>query len=299
MVDYILLVLAANFIADLFFIPLVNTGRHGQLIGFAVCVAYFGILNSAIRGGQTIGKKLMRIKVVDLNGALIRLDVSMLRYTVFALPLVLFDPPLAGRIADTATILAVSIIQIFLLGGMCYLVLFNTPSRRSIHDIVCGTCVIVASNGHVPQNHQLRQSHIIVMGVLLMFAVLSPWQTGPDSQIQNALSLAEVLIEKQTVADAPRLAFQIKSKTEGKSNITVQCTVQVFDPKHNNKALAVAIAQIIDHTLVTTEKTADYTVHIRYGYDIGIAHRWHTIDYTVNRDMFGIPNTGGTVTAFP
>lgn len=44
-------------------------GQAGRLIGFVIALGYFGLLNSSLGHGQTLGKRLLGIRVVDPNGA--------------------------------------------------------------------------------------------------------------------------------------------------------------------------------------------------------------------------------------
>src|SRR5258708_30891020 len=44
-------------------------GPAGRLIGFVVALLYFGVLNSRFGGGQTLGKRLLGIRVADRAGA--------------------------------------------------------------------------------------------------------------------------------------------------------------------------------------------------------------------------------------
>ena len=43
-------------------------GSLGRLIGGAIALAYFALMNSELGGGQTFGKRLVKIRVVQANG---------------------------------------------------------------------------------------------------------------------------------------------------------------------------------------------------------------------------------------
>jgi len=73
-VAFLLSILLGDFFAHL--------GVWGGLFGFCITVGYFGLLNSSIDHGQTIGKKIMRIEVVDKEGNSISLGRSFLRSAV-------------------------------------------------------------------------------------------------------------------------------------------------------------------------------------------------------------------------
>lgn len=93
-------------------------------IGIVGIVVYFLInwnfLNSA---GQTVGKKVMNIKVVTLEGELPTMSNHFLkRYAVYFLP---GQVPVAGQLFSIVNIL-------FIFG----------PQRRCIHDFAAGTKVV-------------------------------------------------------------------------------------------------------------------------------------------------------------
>src|SRR4051812_30504577 len=64
----------------------VALGQAGRALGFAVALAYFGALNSTLGGGQTLGKRLLGLRVVDRQGQRITLPRSLLRCLVLWVP---------------------------------------------------------------------------------------------------------------------------------------------------------------------------------------------------------------------
>ncbi|GAB3347318.1 RDD family protein [Lysobacter tyrosinilyticus] len=64
------------------FDTLAQLGPYGRLLGFAVALLYFGVLNSRIGGGQTLGKRALSIRAVTLDGQLMSVPRSLLRYGV-------------------------------------------------------------------------------------------------------------------------------------------------------------------------------------------------------------------------
>ena len=64
----------------------VELGSWGRVVGFSIALIYFGCMNSRLFSGQTIGKKILKIKVVNLENESIGLARSFLRYSILAIP---------------------------------------------------------------------------------------------------------------------------------------------------------------------------------------------------------------------
>ena len=56
------------------------------MLGFSVAIVYFGTLNSRITGGQTLGKRLLKIKVVARDGTPLSVPKSFLRFLPLGAP---------------------------------------------------------------------------------------------------------------------------------------------------------------------------------------------------------------------
>jgi uncharacterized RDD family membrane protein YckC len=73
---------AGLFFEDVF----VQMGVWGRLLGFFIALIYFGVMNSSLTNGQTIGKKILKIRVVDANNKPINLIRSFCRYSIIGAP---------------------------------------------------------------------------------------------------------------------------------------------------------------------------------------------------------------------
>ena len=62
-----------------------------SLIGYLLVTTYFGIFNSKINKGQSFGKMLMSIQVVDQNQQYMNLPVSLLRAAILYAPFCLMS----------------------------------------------------------------------------------------------------------------------------------------------------------------------------------------------------------------
>lgn len=120
-VDAFLLGAIGACLGFLWFDQLAALGRMGRFIGGAIALVYFGTLNSKIGQGQTLGKRLVKIRVTDAKGALVSLPRSAFRATILLLPAILNGIPLpAGEyeqlvgIALSIWILGVSVATVYL-----------------------------------------------------------------------------------------------------------------------------------------------------------------------------------------
>ena len=65
LIDGIVVGIVGTVVALPFFDPLSRLGAWGRLLGFCLALPYYGILNSRIGNGQTLGKRWLSLQVVD------------------------------------------------------------------------------------------------------------------------------------------------------------------------------------------------------------------------------------------
>lgn len=100
----------------------------------ALTVGYFAV--SEARGGQTVGKRLLGVRVVDGTGAAPALGVTLRRNAWTGLGVVSVVPVVGGLIGGVATLVAVVAILAAIAAD---------PERRGWHDrFAGGTRVVVA-----------------------------------------------------------------------------------------------------------------------------------------------------------
>lgn len=166
--DLILLGIFGAILGALFFDTFARMGAYAKLIGFAIALAYFGICNSRIAGGQTLGKRWLGVRVVDVHDELLSLPRSLLRYVVLGIPFFANGLPLDPRLAMSSPLGYLLALVVF--GGMLaiiYLYIFNRRTRQSLHDLVVGSYVecFDRATQAVPFPNMWR-GHIVVVAVL-------------------------------------------------------------------------------------------------------------------------------------
>src|SRR5215469_14626762 len=88
-IDSIIVGIAGTLVALPFFDTFSRLGGWGRLVGFCLALPYFVLLNSRIGNGQTLGKRVMHLQVVDRRGEPISVPRSFVRYCVLSAPLFL------------------------------------------------------------------------------------------------------------------------------------------------------------------------------------------------------------------
>ena len=138
--DSLIIALFSYIIASLFETHIYKHPILSSLIGYLLVVAYFGLLNSHKFNGQTLGKRLLNIRVVDLNHQPIKLTTSLLRSAIFLAPICLLN--ITEFIQPIWLKVGIGSILAILYGVTLYLIIFNTNNRRTLHDLLFKTIVI-------------------------------------------------------------------------------------------------------------------------------------------------------------
>jgi uncharacterized RDD family membrane protein YckC len=254
---------------------LVALGGWGRAVGFAIALIYYGAMDSKLSGGQTLGKRILGVKVVTANGASLGVSASTLRAAIFCVPYFL-----NGVSVDAGAI--TSWLLVFLVFGVglsiAYLLLFNRRTRQSLHDLAVGAYVVSSkADSPIRASQQIWPGHAIAVGLILVVALVLPYfaqRLASSVPFAGLVSVQRALQQDPDVRHAS--AFIGVSKFVGtnrdattthlfSSNIVLSRRVTDFD------ALANRLARIILDHEPSAEKEDKIAISISYGYDIGIA----------------------------
>lgn len=277
-----LLLGAVGLTAGLFLTPqFVQLGPRGRLLGFAVAWLYFSIGNSRLCGGQTLGKKLLKVKVIANDGALLSLPRSLVRFLPLGLPWFLNNAQLPESVLLSFWVYLFSILVFGLGLSVIYLYLFNRRSRQSLHDLLVGSYVVSAQSSGALETPPLWAGHLIVCGLVLAIAGLTPYIALNLAAREPFATLLEVVrgVNSEPWAVNARVD---QGKTLTRSNqgnhtvawmkITVYC--RDSDIKNADRAKHVAKKALsIDSSAAGLDLIQ---VTLVYGYDIGIASLWRS-----------------------
>ncbi|MBB4770773.1 RDD family protein [Xanthomonas sp. LMG 8993] len=258
----------------------VRMGGYGRLFGFFVALTYFGVMNSVLCKGQTLGKRLLGVRVASRDDALLALPQSLLRYSVLGVPFFL-----NGAQFDRDVLLSPLqyVLTLLIFGGtlsILYLYLFNRRGRRSLHDLAVGSSVVTAQTPLAAVRPMpVWRVHLVVVAVLMIAAAAVPAFTGQLAQsdyFKDLLAAHEAVSAEPGVQSA-RIVHNTVFGTPNVESVVVQ--VNLSERRIDDKALAEHLARVV---LANDKKAATMSaIHVTlvYGYDLGIASSWRSMGY--------------------
>jgi uncharacterized RDD family membrane protein YckC len=257
-----------------------RVGGWGWTIGFAVVVTYFGVLNSGTGGGQTIGKRLARIRVVGSDGNELSLDKSLARAGVLWIPYFLSGAPL--ELVLPVWFAGILTYLMFGVGlSIVYLFIFNRKTRQSLHDQLVGSYVVMADSVMVPAAGTLWRGHYAVILAIMILAVAVPVavrQLG-QSELYSSLLASQQVITKEPGVEYARINVQTDINIEDgtrRSRRLVLVRVVLSSKATDVEALANKVARLVLNTSPEAANMEEIAVLVSYGYDIGIAYGMQT-----------------------
>ena len=209
------------------------------------------ILNSRIGGGQTIGKRVLKIQVVDKSGGLLNLPKSALKYSIVGIPYFLNGAMIPESILYPVGFFLVSLLVFGFGISIVYLFVFNRNTRQSLHDIIAGTYVIRKNVESSAAIKPIWSVHYAICGIIMVLAILAPIFIGRLSQNEF---FSELIKTREQIQNVPKVVYatiqDIKSTSipaGGESKTTTYLSTQVLIKNQNieDKKLAERIANII------------------------------------------------------
>jgi uncharacterized RDD family membrane protein YckC len=257
----------------------VQIGAWGRLVGFTIALVYFSVGNSSITGGQTIGKKALKLRVVDSENSPVGIDRSILRYIILATPFSLNGAQFSTEAMQSFLMYPLSLIVFGGLFSILYLYIFNRTTRQSLHDLAVGTFV-VNSGVEKQEVGKVWRVHIIVVAVLFVAAAIVPAFT---TQLAQSEPFKEMLSVQSALLDEPNVTYAtistntttFSSVNEGtKTTNYVSCQIFLESNTISDVELARRLAAIVIANYPEAINKDTIQITLTYGYDIGIASQW-------------------------
>jgi len=260
-------------------------GLAGLLVGLVIATAYFGLLNSSLGSGQTLGKRLLGIRVEDAAGNFIPPARSILRYLILAFPFFLNKALFAGLITNIwlGGLATIPVFAGFV--AFTYLLIFNRRTRQLVHDLAIRTYVVRVSSPRPALAPRMWRGHAIVVAILCLVIVVIG---GLSSLLIRLPFFQHMLVVRQAVLDTGEV--QATTVTGGTTYVAtvghvgstrvLSIMAHVKGHPRSSEAMASKFASVAlkaDTTIPASYDTLN--VSISYGYDIGIASSTVTDTY--------------------
>jgi uncharacterized RDD family membrane protein YckC len=183
-------------------------GERAVFVGLAISMAYTGILQSRFGGGRTVGKKLLGLRVVRLDGSLMSLDRSLVRYALMGL--LVYQSAVAYALVGLLRFLDFASVQMVVSGVAsvlflgCVVVVPFHPLKRGLHDLLAGTIVVrggMPDPVFVAARTNGRNDRRIVVGAAALAAIaigagaVVPHRLASFPQLNSLLAIADELRE--------------------------------------------------------------------------------------------------------
>jgi uncharacterized RDD family membrane protein YckC len=266
---------------------LAGLGEWARLLGLGLATVYFGAFGSKMLGGSTPAQRLLKLRVVSLEGGQISLGRSLVRGLVLVAPMACNGIELTLTPANLVVV-AFAGVTLFGLGlAQLYLLIFNRPTRRLAHDLLTGTAVVrsdrTAAPGTSGWTTHVRVAIGIVGGVAVIMTGLTAYALTqlprPLAEMMSALGAVNALPEVQssTIADSSTVMITTRSGRTVSRNLVLNARLKAWpaDPKAEARKLGKAL--VARHPPAPDQNVV---VNIRYGFNMGIASSWRSYSET-------------------
>ncbi len=285
-IDSVVLGLVGSCLGLFFVDYFVSIGGWGRLLGFVVAGVYFSIMNSDVSNGQTIGKHVMKIKVVDVEGNYLKIHNSTIRYMIFGSPYFLNGANVPGPLLLAPIGYIIGIIVFGGIGSIIYLYIFNRPTRQSLHDLAVGSFVVKREHSGSIKSDPMWKGHLAIVGALLVVTLLFLSIGLP--LIGKQTPFAELLEIKNYIDNSRKFnAMNVMAghaTHNGQKSTYLRINVVTYEKKKDYKQESLDIAAMIKNKYPDILGRDTLYVSVSYGYDIGIASYWNTYNAQYSRN---------------
>jgi uncharacterized RDD family membrane protein YckC len=254
-------------------------GTLGRFWGLLIAVPYFAVFGRTYGGGQTFGKTLLHIRVVNAVGQPLSLFRSLVRALVFTFPWFVnglrFPLPTLGAALGTWAsgvllfgVVPASVVTFFL----------SRRAHQTVHDLVVGSYVVEEYTLGRPVVARTRRALAtaaaawvllvaVGTGVMSRATFLSP----PNPMMEKLASLPNVsnaLVKTSTV-------LGLLGKNSGQSRTIVQVQVWYRGPESQVGTLTHNVASAVLWHGSGLSVASVMQVTITQGWDLGVAS-WTT-----------------------
>lgn len=275
------------FLGDYF----VSLNTNGVLIGFIISLFYFTILNSNIGNGQTLGKQLLKIKVVDKNGNPLNFQKSLIRSLVLTVPYFFVNYRIPDVAEESVLYLVKVQIMLYALIGLVVVYIFNKFSRQSIHDLTVNSIVVDQNQFENENTIPPIKPYVfyIFSGIVSIFILFTAYNLSKPQQekFADVKVIQKELLEIDGVLNAATTRNTTTFRGRGENSVTESLTgvlyvVQV--PKNyeefESSPLVEKAVKILIEKYPKSENLDVINIQLVRAYNIGIAKSSRSFRYS-------------------
>lgn len=179
-------------------------GSWGRVIGFIISLSYYSILNSCLGGGQTIGKRIFKICVVNKDGECISISNALLRSFILIIPQFANGMTIPLRLQNNWFVIGMINLVTFGIGfGLVYFYIFNRNTRQSLHDLISGTYVVTTDSQGIVKKPKVWRMHYWIFAVIVLI-IMSASYIGL-SQLKDKFDFDEKIDLKNKIYEAKNI----------------------------------------------------------------------------------------------
>ncbi|MGF1698814.1 RDD family protein [Photobacterium makurazakiensis] len=286
-IDALILGTVGFILGSLFESIFVQIGDWGKLFGLSIATMYFGVMNSVVCNGQTLGKKLLNIRVVNKNNHSIDLTTSFIRYIIFSIPFYLNGTSLDYLGQYSFLMYPLSLLVFGGLISITYLYVFNRVTRQTLHDLIMKTYVVKA-NTNFQSKGIIWKPHLYIVGLILVASMVTPYfilQSNQNNDYDKLLAVSKTMQELPYVNDANVTLGEFNlytTKEVDKSTTYINIQVFLDNPNIDDVVIAKDLGKIAVNNYSESINKDSVNVTLIYGYDLGVWSKWfsHTHQFS-------------------
>jgi len=251
-------------------------GSYGNLIGFTITLIYFSLFDSKLFNGQTIGKKILKIKVVNQHNKAITVKRSVFRSLFYSLT-VLLNGLSFPNYKYLPVIIFVGIILFSIYLVETYLFIFNKDTKQTLHDFLSKTYVVDQDSNNiidVISNKNVFRFAIIIpiiISILVIGLNLIIRNTSVNEMVYLVDDLQNQLPLWNTTINRSVTKYSGSSSNNESRYIQINCNK--INKNDNSEDLSVKIAEIVLQSNFEFKDGESLIIVVNSGYDIGIARK--------------------------
>lgn len=295
-IDYLILALICVFISRVTYSYFEYYPFLFQCIGTFICLFYFATFNSSLSAGNSIGKSICKIQVTDLAKQQITFFHSLLRSSIFIIPLCFSGYLQPASHFNLGLSLLVALFQSIIFACF-YLAIFNRHSTQSLHDLFCKTQIL-----REKQNNFLYQSvwkvHFVIISLFAVAIFAGNIFLYHSNQQQTAMNFHEVSNDILDVRYETR--YQITGENSAENHIlTLEMGLPEYtDQDQANIAKELTVKMVKKYPHIFSENNVNQ-VQFSHAYQFGIVKIAKTTLYDFSQNNSNIElNYNGTGIGF-